>query len=250
MTPRRPRYALLAALWLAATLPGCGSLSPRRVGERRIAGLLQRMVGPAESYQVRISRDGDTDLLAGRISRLQVSGASVRARGGLLIDRVEGELVGVRFNRKRESLEAVVSSDLLATVSSESAVAYLNARDTSLRDLRVDFEEGRVRLSARRDLPAGLSLPVVLEGAFQLDGPRWVSFVPDSLSVARLSLPRVVVSYVERRINPVFDLDVLGLPLDLDRVEVQPGRVLLRGHLAIPPGGLLAEPTASLPRAR
>ncbi|HEY3282003.1 MAG TPA: DUF2993 domain-containing protein [Armatimonadota bacterium] len=249
LAPRR--RALLGPCLLLAlcvlSLPGCGNLSARRIGQKRIAKHLQSILGPADRYDVRIQSGGGTDLMGGKISRLTVSGAGIHTRGGLVVDRIQGELSEVRFNRRRESVDAVGASTLLATVTEASATSYLGRREGSLNDLKLTLTPGRVKLSGKRALTANLALPLSLEGTFVLDGPSRVRFEPDSLSVARLSVPKALLSIVEERVNPVFNLESLKLPLALEQVEVGLGEVVLRGHLVVPPGGLLGR-AAPLPR--
>ena len=223
--------ALAAAVGLLAG-SGCGGLDPYKIAERSVRRYLADYLGPARNYRVRIDRQ-DTRLTGGYLSRLDISAEGLRTKGGFEIESAEAELHGVRFDRKTRSLQSVESSAFTATVTHAGANAYLAAHDRGINGLSVEFEEGEIIVHAAPKV-LGIAIPVTLRGRGAPDGESKIRFLTDGLAVSRLNLPEPAVRFVERRINPVFDLDELQLPVKLRKVESRKGTLILSGEVKLP----------------
>src|SRR5947209_7442539 len=102
--------AVTAGILLAVALaPGCGRVSPFRAIERSVQAQLPRLIGPADRYEVKVSRSGGS-LIAGQIPWIEIHGRNVRAIEGLNMDELEVRLEGVRFNRVDRSVREIAAT--------------------------------------------------------------------------------------------------------------------------------------------
>lgn len=225
------RWTLLLAAVLVVGLCGCGPLDPVQMAERAVADYARRVIGPADSYRVHIDRRG-TRLRQGRISRLVVEGIRVRSRAGLVVNRAEAELYDVQVDVRSRSVVSVGRSLVVGEVLEDDANAYVAQRQDVLRRARFEFLEGRMAVTVEPQV-AGLAVPIRIEGQPRLGEEGEILFEADMLRVARLNVPRLLVRLIERRINPVFRVDELGLPLVLEEVRVEQGRMIASGRLDV-----------------
>lgn len=216
-----------AAVWIC----GCGPLDPVRMAERAVADYARRVIGPADSYRVHIDRRG-TSLRRGKISRLVVEGIRVRSSAGLVVNRAEAELYDVQVDVKSRNVVSVGRSMVVGEVLEEDANAYVAQRPDVLRRARFEFLEDRMAVIVEPQV-VGLTVPIRLEGQPRLGEEGEILFEADMLRVARLNVPRFLVRLIERRINPVFRVDELGLPLVLDDVRVEQGKMIACGRLDV-----------------
>lgn len=217
---------MLAVLWLAAG--GCGPLDPIRAVERGIARYAAKRFGPAERYEVQIGSAG-TNLGKGVIGALVIEGHRVHSKTGLVVNWCRVELRDVRFDRKSRSIISVGESSVVAEVLEEDANAYLGLRPDGYRHIRVELTgDGEMAVVVEPRL-VGIPVTVRLEGRPEVRNASEVVFVPDALRVARLNLPRGLLGIVERRINPILRVDELGVPIVLESVRVEQGKVVAVG---------------------
>jgi hypothetical protein len=232
-TALRRAFRWGAAMATVALLgAGCSGLNPYRIAERSIGDYLKDNLGPAERYRVHVDRDGSR-LTGGYLSHLSVSADELQTKGGIRLRRLDADLYGVRFNPKTRALESVERSAFAAAVTEQAANDYLFRHDRGIPDLAVRFEPGSLVVSAAPRL-LGVSIPVTLSGRGEAEAGNLIRFRTDAMAVSRLNLPRPAAQWVERRINPVFDLDDLQLPAKLDSVEIERGEMILRGSVRFP----------------
>jgi hypothetical protein len=220
----------LSALLLAGS--GCSKLNPYKIGERAVRDYLVGFIGPARRYHVHIKREG-TDLSSGYLSQLTVGADDLRTSSGIVLQRLDADLFGVRFDRRRQKLLGVESSRFTAELSETSANAYLAKHDRGVPGLSVEFEPEIVVVKAIPKL-LGVNIPVTLRGRTRVENGNLIRYQADELAVVRLNLPRAAVRMVEQKADPVFDLDDLKLPANLESVESRDGVLLLRGTVKLP----------------
>lgn len=187
---------LLLALGLAL---GCGGTSPFRAVERSVREELPRLIGPADSYTVAVSRSSGS-LIAGRIPWITIYGRNVRAIEGLNLDELQVRLEEVRFNRSSRTVQEIGRTQFEARVSAASIVRFLHARSPDLRDVRVTFVGQAVHVHAAPSL-LGIGIPLEVEGRPVLRGATAIDFSASRVAVLRLGLPEFGVRRLEERVN-------------------------------------------------
>jgi hypothetical protein len=215
---------------------GCGGSSPFRSVERSIRDNLPRLIGPADRYEVTVSRSSG-GLLAGRIPWINIHGRNVRVVAGLNLDDLLVRLEDVRFSRASRKVQQIGGAQFEAQVSAASVANYLHHRSPNLRDVQVAFAGSSVRVSAARPL-LGIGVPFDVEGQPILRSPTTIDFAASRVAVLHLGLPEFAVRRVQERISPLVDLTAMPLPLSLTAVRVEGGRVLISGTTHLDPARL------------
>lgn len=229
MSPSVPlRWIPLALALLAVT--GC---DPTGRVEQEIAGLLPRAIGPADDYTVTVeglrARSGEAD-------RVAVVGTRVRPEGAPVLDRLDLELRGVRFDRGERRLERVDAAEATARITPADLAALLETRD-GVRSATVTLrppDEATIRL--RPDI-GDLRLPpgaaVEMTGRLSsADGQ--VRYDVDEVRALGLDLGETVARRLSGAINPIADLAAMTPTLDVTGVRVEGGAVVVEatGDLA------------------
>ncbi len=222
--------ALLLPLLLCA---GCGGANPFRAVERSIQAELPRLIGPADHYQVRVSRSG-ASLVAGRIPWIEIEGRSVRAIEGLDLDELRVRLDEVRFSRGDHQVREIGSTRFQARISAAAVTRFVHRRGPILRDVEVRFVPGGVQVHGARPL-LGISVPFEIEGTPVLRGMTTIDFDASRIAILRLGLPEFAVQRIEARLNPLIDLAALPLPLRLAAVRIEGDHAIVSGTAALTP---------------
>jgi hypothetical protein len=218
-------------LLLLLLLLGCSRTNPFRAVERGIQAELPRLIGPADQYEVTVSRSSG-NLVAGRIPWIDILGRNVRAIEGLSLGELRVRLEGVRFDRAKRELTEVTQSRFEARLGAASLTRYLQQRSPSLRDVQVRFTQGRVQVRATPAL-LGIGVPVQVTGRPVLRGGTALHFDADRVAVLRIGLPEFVAQRLEASVNPLVDLAAMPFPLQLSTVTIQGDRAIFTGTATI-----------------
>jgi hypothetical protein len=230
------RATSCALLLLVAFSSGCSRASPFRAIERSVRDEMPRVIGPADRYEVVVSRSGG-GLVAGRIPWINIRGQNVRAIEGLTIDDLEVRLEDVRFSRSSRTVQEIGLTHFEARLSAGSVVGYLHSRSPGLRGVQVAFDGASVRVHATPSL-LGIGVPMEVEGRPLLRGPTTIDFAASRIAILRLGLPEFAVRRLEARINPLVDLSTMPLPLHLTSVQIMDDRALITGTASLDPARL------------
>jgi len=207
------RCFALAAL-LATT--ACSTYLDARA-EAALREALLRVVGPAESYDVRVS---GASLDGSRFERVRFVGRRVARADAPVLDRLELDLQGVVVDRAAKALTAVAATRVELQLKGADLAVFL----------RRWLAEPQVTL-APPDRVAVVGTPriggIALGGAggIELQG-RLVGtgaqlfLTIDRIRLGRGEAPPLARVVIERAINPIFDVAEAPLPARLDAVEV------------------------------
>lgn len=210
---------------------GRGGADGLRLAETILEKELPRQVGPASRYDVRIDRAG-TDLLRGRLSRVDVTGLDVRTSDGLVIPKMDLTLRDVRLGLGSRKLESVSKGDFALGLGEEVVTRYVQKRGgPKVRDAKVRFSNGQIAVKATPEL-FGVGLPSEVEGKPVLTGGDAINFRASKLSVLGVRIPQLAVDALEREINPVVDLSGLKLPVKITDFSVKGSKLVAEGGLS------------------
>ena len=217
---RSLRLSLVLALLLCA---GC---VPTGQVERGLERELPKLLGPADRYDVEI--DG-LRARSGEAEHVTVVGERVRAEGAPVVDRLELDLRGVRYDRDEERLERVESARATARIMAPDLADFLEAQ-RNVRDAVVTLrapDEATIRV--RPEL-GGVALPrgveVEVTGRLGVDDGR-VRFAVSEVEAAGLNLGSAVARRLSESINPLVDLTDTAAGLRVTDVRVEDGVVRL-----------------------
>jgi hypothetical protein len=228
--PIASALALFVAIACGAT--GCSSRLLQGSVERRLRNRLATLIGPAQRYTVSISGTDDADLVLGRIRRLEVAGQNVRIGGKFLLQRFELRLEHLRYGGARTDLISVRESDLLVEFTEASLNEYLTAHH-SRSGVQARFESESVTLSSSIRF-FGVPTPIQAMGRLEIEGAKRIVLRAERVEApnARLAGPSKLL--VERQLNPLVDMQELGVPVRLTDLQVLDGRIIIRGAADLP----------------
>lgn len=237
LTGRQPWLNPLLLFCLLATLSsvtGCSTRFIRSRAERRIARRLDRLIGPADRYRVRVSRTKDAQLVAGRIRKIDIDGWNVQAGRQINLEWLHLEMRDVKYHAGPDEQLTVGSSELVIHLTEDSLNDYLR-REHPDGPPRVTLNGGTVTLrSAIRLL--GVPTPMETTGSLEVADHLQVNYRASEVHLADADpVPGIGPEYVERHLNPLLDVERLNLPLRLDAIEVHPGHLVVRGSALTQP---------------
>jgi hypothetical protein len=202
------------AAFLATT--ACSTYLDARA-EAALRDALLRVVGPAESYDVRVS---GASLDGSRFERVRFVGRRIARPDAPVLDRLELDLQDVVVDRGAKSLAAVAATRVALQLKGTDLAVFL----------RRWLGEPQITL-APPDRIAVVGTPrvggIALGGAggAELQGRLVGAGTQLFLTIDRIRLgpgeaPPLARVIVERAINPIFDVAEAPLPARLDAVEV------------------------------
>ena len=215
-------------------LTGCGSRNITHRIEQAILSELPKIIGPADSYAVEVD-GGLSGLMNSRLAGVRVTGRNVLFLNKYPIDELLVEMRNVRFDSETRSLESVESTSLHAAISEASLLQYVAKEHPELRQTRITISEGFIIARTRPEI-IGISAEVEAVGKLRVTEGRKVDFVAEKLTMGGMSLPSAMRSMVESHFNPLLDLSDAPIPINLTRVEMVPGKVLIEGTVDLSNG--------------
>ena len=211
---------LLPLLLAALVASGC-SVSGRV--ESEIEAALPEALGPADRYDATVEgvRLGD-----GTAERIRIVGERVARQDAPVVDRLDVDLRGVRYDRKTKRLLGADSTRATARVRASDLATYLD-RQRGVGQARVTLaapDRATVRVEGEI---RGLRLPVAAEirGRLAASGGT-VRLDVESVRAAGIGLGGTIAGQIDDLVNPVVDLTDESLRLRVTEVRVE-GDVLV-----------------------
>jgi hypothetical protein len=179
-----------------------------------------------------------------RIQKVGIGGAqihllNVQLRDDILLDEVHLEGGGVQITLPKAEGEAAritTGESLFRAVISEPNLNRLLAGnmpgDTSVRNLQIALFSGRARITGQ--IVRALGLPFTIEAVPRIDNGVRISFDFQSAKIG-IGMPAALVDVIETFVNErlAFDLSKLSVPVWLDALRCEPGRLTALGKVRI-----------------
>jgi len=199
---------------LAFLLTACSTYLDARA-EAAVRDALARVVGPADSYDVRVS---GASVDGSRFERVRFVGRRIARTDAPVVDRLELDLQGVVVDRAAKSLTAVGASRVELQLKGTDLAAFLSRW---LAEPRITLAPpDRVTLVGMPRI-GNFAVGGVAELQGRLVGAGTQLFLTiDRVRLGRNEAPPLARAVVERAINPIFDVAEAPLPARFDVVEV------------------------------
>lgn len=202
-----------------------GSILRWKIGQS-VAAKMPELVGPAQSYSANVT-GGLIGIILGRIERIDITGRKVKMSNGIIVDRLDIGLSGVRF-KPDQTVTRVESASFSALVTEDDLNNWLATSRPDLHDGHITIENGRLIVRAKPKVLL-LRTPVKVEGTLRiLDGSK-LYMVLKKVSTRGVRVPGFVRGRIEHDINPILDAEQLGIGARLKSVQVSNGTIIVTG---------------------
>ena len=234
--------AVFGGLFLFLTAPGCARVAESKA-ETAVNDLLPSFLGPADKYTTRVRGRSVGAVMRGRLESVHIEGQNVRLQDGMTIDRLQMDFEAISLDAKSRKLTHVGSATFTARIGTANLNRYVTVKCPTLAGLLITLGEGKATIEARPAMLASfgidaLKIPIAVEGRLvPSDNGTKLDFVPDGAHVSVLPIPRAVIDYLARTLNPAVDLSVLPIPIQIQSAQIKPDGVYLEG--IAPPDDLL-----------
>jgi hypothetical protein len=225
--------ALVCLLFALPLLTGCSTRFLRGRAERRIAQKLDDLIGPAERYEVRVRGTKDSEIVVGRIRHIEIDGWNINAGHQIQLESLHMDMRNLRYRAGPDEQLSVGDSALVIYLTEAALNDYLRRQHPDSQP-EVALNGGTVTFKGSMRF-LGVPTPLVTTGRLEIDDRTRVMFRAEQVTLANGPVPGFGPEYVERHLNPLLNVVQLHLPLRLDSIEVQPGRMVVRGAAFIPP---------------
>ncbi|MES2461557.1 MAG: DUF2993 domain-containing protein [Armatimonadota bacterium] len=225
---------IFGSLLIFLTAPGCARVAESKA-EQAVNDLLPSFLGPADSYRTRVRGKSVGAVMRGRLDSVQVEGTNVRLDDGMTIDKLGMEFQAISIDTQARKLSHLGSAQFTARIGTVNLNRYVTVKRPTLAGLVITLGDGSASVEARPALLAsyglpGLKVPVAVEGKLVPtgDGTK-LDFVPEGARVSVLPIPRPVIDYLARTLNPAVDLSSLPIPVRILDAQIRPDGVYLTG---------------------
>jgi hypothetical protein len=227
---------LIGSLVILLTSPGCSRVAESKA-EQAVNDLLPTFLGPADAYTTRVRGRSMGAVMRGRLESVHTEGKNVRLQDGMTIDHLVMDFEAISFDTRAQKLEHIGAAQFTARIGTVNLNRYVTVKRPTLAGLVITLGNNTATIEARPAVLAsygltGLKVPIAVEGKLSPseDGLK-LDFVPDKAKVSILPVPRPVIDYLARTLNPAVDLSILPLPVQIREVEIKPDGVYLRGSV-------------------
>ncbi|MGQ9807843.1 MAG: LmeA family phospholipid-binding protein [Armatimonadota bacterium] len=227
-------FLLLAvAIPLALVAGGCADGIARGKAEKEILNVLPEIIGPADSYQVKV--DGSASaMLKGELRGVRITGSNVRPEGLPRLARLEASATDVKVDTRTYRILSAQQATWKGWLDEEELSEMLRDRMPYLQEVSVrvtaDYLEASGRAAYGRVGADGSvrAVPAVRNG-------REIWLLPRRVSALGVGAP--VPDWAGQRVasilNPVYVIPTEGLPLTVEKIATEPGLLRLEGSLDV-----------------
>jgi hypothetical protein len=228
---RRARSGLVLALCLpiALLLAGCGGGSIRGKIENGIAKGMQKRIGPAKSYKVTVT--GPTmALVSGKLKGIDIVGSNVHTSKGIVVQTLHVNISDLVVDTGTQEMKRCGKTTYEATLSERELERYLLKLYPDVPELGLELQPRFARVRAKPGVSIA-KVPVLVDASIDVQSHRRLLLNLQELDVAGIPVPSFVRNYLERKVNPVLDVDDLGMSAQVDSVHIDKGSITLAGSL-------------------
>ena len=223
---RRSRKWLIALIVIAAICLAPGALLRYLIGQS-VAAKMPEMIGPARSYSVGVS-GGLFEIVQGRIDNIDIQGNDVKLANGIVIDRLDVDLKGIRF-KPDQTVTDVATTDFSASVTEKNLSDFLATSRPDMRDAKISFDDGKLLLSASTRVLATRT-PVTIEGTLRIVNASKLNLILNRCTARGICVPGFMRGRIMHDVNPVLDTQQIGMGAKLKSVNISDGTITITGN--------------------
>lgn len=224
-------FLLLSGAAAALLAGGCADGIARGKAEREIAKMLPEILGPAESYSVKV--DGKaTEMLKGKVRGVQVTGVRVQPEGLPCLDRLEADVRDVVVDTKNHAILSAGKTAWSGWLDNAEITRLLNGRIPLLEEIQVSVLPGYVVASGKATyLGVTTSGSVRARPSVRKGSEIWMT--PTRFEFLKLGtgVPAWAGQKVADIVNPVYTVPAAKYGISLTGIAAEKDRLRLDGDM-------------------
>lgn len=231
------RALLLAAVLVVSLCFGCGN-PVNRPAAQKIGAMLPRVLGPAQSYDVKVS-GSSLSFDSGHIGEVAIHGVDVAFSPQLTVDTLDADVHDIDLDTRSQKVTGMGPVRFVAGISAPHLNSYLAATAANSpsrpQNLAVQIADGSLALTFTVK-PLWVNVPVSVTGMLTPEAgrPTLLDFEPTGARVSVVPVPGGLVDLALSHANPVVDLSQLTVPVSIDRTWIRGGNLYFAGTATIP----------------
>jgi len=224
---------------LGAALAGCSQTVDHTIAGG-IKSALPNAIGQAKSYSVIVDSD-PLEAAKGNLRKVTIVGEDVNLSPQLLIDELDIEATDIKADVRTRKVKSVGEVDFVAQIGQDSIDHYLAAQlpDSSQRQEKLKVTINDHTVTATVLVKAlGISVPASVTGTFGVDSgdQKHMSFAADKGSLSIIPVPLFALKIALDKINPVIDVSNTTVPVTVNSIIVQDGKIIIHGQADLQDG--------------
>jgi hypothetical protein len=184
-------------------------------------------------------------ILGGRVPEVAVHGVNVQVSPQLTMSSLDIDAKNIRVDVLKKSLKSIDSLTFRGVLSQADLDRYLRLTANDDQDrpkqLGIRLRQQDLLFSFKYET-LGVSVPVKVAGRMYVNPTtdNKIDLHPTSAAVAKISVPRKVLEYQMRSVNPVVDLGTMKFPVHLSNIRVDKQQLVFSGRADVPASAIAA----------
>jgi uncharacterized protein YpmS len=205
-----------------------------------IKNALPNAIGSAKSYSVVVDSDA-IQLAQGHLRKVDIIGEDVNLSPQLMIDELDIDARDIKADVRTQKVKSVGNVTFAAAIGQDSIDHYLAAQlsNTSQKqeNLKVTINDHDVTATILVKA-LGITVPASVTGTFAVssDSDKHIQFKANKGSLSVIPVPQFALKLALDKMNPVIDLSNTTVPVTVDSISVQSGKIVLRGEAQLQSG--------------
>ncbi len=227
------RLSILLALAIAVILAGAFQLAIPPLLEHEIQKAVSASVDQVNYITVDAQAIPATKVVLGRIDKLTIDAKELVVEGlpiAAFLASFQGVQVDVRqILRGQLAVQSVRRLRTTVLLDEDGLNQYFWERVDKSKLFSIRLVGGFARLVGQVSL-LGRPIELTLNGKFKIVGPTAVEYVPTELVVSQTRIPNFLLDAVMQERRFVIDLAHLPVPVEIESIKVENGRVYVFGR--------------------
>ncbi len=240
---RTARYAKFCAPVVLVAVAGCGQYPSHKIGDG-VKAALPQVIGPADTWAVDVSGNQGT-ILGGRVPEVAINGVNVQVSPQLNMSGLNIDAKNIRVDIAKKSLKSIDSLTFSGALTQANLDRYLRLTSGDDPDrpkkLAISLRRDDLLISFKYEA-LGISVPVKVAGRMYVSPTTddKIDLHPTSAAVAKISMPRKLLEFQMRGVNPIMDLGTMKFPVHLSNIHVADRMLVFSGKAEVPASAIAA----------
>ncbi len=192
----------------------------------KLRDVLEQETDSIDKLEINIASFPALKILTGRVDHVFIKSQGLQSNN-LYIDSFD---VSYRDIILQKGSFYGINTYLEAVISENAIDKYVSATYPELNDFQLNITPEQVLLEGSISV-FDTSFNLKLSGNFIINDREDIYFVPDDFQVENIKIPiSLLKSYIEK-IDFSFNLEELGIPLDISEIQLMSGYIIIKGGI-------------------